>query len=462
MNILIVSTYELGHQPFGLAHPAALLRRLGFKVRTLDLAIQRFDSSAFRSVDLIAFYLPMHTATRLAVPLIVKAKQLNPQAHIAAFGLYAPLNKAYLRSLGVITILGGEFEPELIALSQRLADGFNQENPAVKLESSVPQQNFVIPDRSGLPALSQYAHLQLPDDQKRTVGYTESSRGCKHWCRHCPVVPIYKGRFRAIPRNIVLADIRQQVEAGAQHITFGDPDFLNGPTHCKKIVNDLHKEFPQLTYDVTIKVEHLLAHKQLLPILKTTGCLFVTTAVESVDDQILAVLEKGHTRDDFFQLVDLMRDIGLDIAPTFVPFTPWTTLHHYLELLKVVFELDLVQSVVPVQLSIRLLIPPGSLLMETTEIRSLVGPLDEQKLIYPWKNPDPRVDQLQKEVQTLVQHAGEKPRDRLFKEIWNLAHDLAGIAAPVLPNFRRKAGPAQLSEPWYCCAEPTENQFRLL
>ena len=462
-NSLLVSTYELGHQPFGLAEPAAVLRQIGAVVETLDLAVESLDEAVFRRADLIAFYVPMHTATRLAAQLIAKVRGWNPTAHIAAFGLYAPMNEIYLRRLGVQTVLGGEFEDGLAALAGRLARGV-EAAPGEQLEPrvSVARQNFVIPDREGLPSLDRYAYLRLPNGDKRTAGYVEASRGCKHRCRHCPVVPVYNGRFRIIPREIVLADVRQQAVAGARHISFGDPDFFNGPTHALRIVEAVHEEFPELTYDVTIKVEHLLAHAKLLPVLKETGCLFVTTAAESVDDRVLAILEKGHTREDFFQVVRLFDEIGLSLTPTFVAFTPWTTLDGYLDLLKVIAGLGLIRSVAPVQLAIRLLIPPGSRLLELAEIRALVGPLDEAALVYPWSNSDSEVDKLQTQVQALVQWAGTKSNDQLFGEIWRLAHDHAGRSVPPVPAMGTQRAPAQFSEPWYCCAEPTQEQFALL
>jgi radical SAM superfamily enzyme YgiQ (UPF0313 family) len=460
LNVLLVSTYELGRQPFGLAHPAAHLRRLDVVVRTLDLAVECIDESAFRSAHLIAFYLPMHTATRLAVRLVPKVRGWNPAARLAAYGLYAPMNEAYLRRLGVTAVLGGEFEAALIALVRHI---MTLDDACIALpgseEKPMAPQPFVVPDRHGLPALQRYADLKLADGGRRTVGSVEASRGCRHLCRHCPVVPVYRGRFRAIPRAVVLADIRQQVEAGAQHISFGDPDFFNGPTHAMKIVAALHSEFPGVTYDVTIKVEHLLSHRELLKTLKQTGCLFATTAVESVDDAILVRLDKGHTRADFYSLVSLCDEIGLELAPTFVPFTPWTTLEGYLELLNVIAELGLVRSMAPVQLAIRLLIPPGSLLLESDEIRAVVDPLEEERLIYPWRNPDPVVDRLQQEVQTLVAEGGEQPRARLFDEIRALAYGRAGLSAPLPVAIAARAAPAQISEPWYCCAEPTDNQL---
>lgn len=93
-----------------------------------------------------------------------------------------------------------------------------------------------IPDRAGLPDLSHYARaLSLENERYALSGYVESSRGCLHNCRHCPIVPVYGGRFFVVPFETVMADIHQQVEAGAEHITFGDPDFLNGPGHAMKL-----------------------------------------------------------------------------------------------------------------------------------------------------------------------------------------------------------------------------------
>ena len=108
----------------------------------------------------------------------------------------------------------------------------------------MPRLPFITPDRAGLPALTSYASLHLATGERRTVGYTEATRGCKHRCRHCPIVPVYDGQFRVVAVDAVLGDIRAQVAAGAQHVTFGDPDFLNGPTHARRIVEALAREWP--------------------------------------------------------------------------------------------------------------------------------------------------------------------------------------------------------------------------
>lgn len=152
MRILLISTYDLGHQPLGLANAAAWLRAAGHEVLTADLAVERRPSLQ-PAPDAAAFYLPMHTAARLAAPVIQAVRRRGPETRIACFGLYAPPNAEYLRSLGAEAILGGESEPELV----RWAAG--EPHRALSLD----RLQFPIPDRSTLPPLS----LRPPRHRRR-------------------------------------------------------------------------------------------------------------------------------------------------------------------------------------------------------------------------------------------------------------------------------------------------------
>ena len=459
MNVLLVSTYELGHQPLGLAAPAAWLRDAGARVQCNDLAVDSLDEAAVHGADLIAVHLPMHTATRLAARAVRRMRRLNPAAHLCFYGLYAPLNEDYLRRLGACAILGGEFETGLVALYRRLAagGGGRQDEPVV----SLAKMRFKVPDRRGLPPLTRYAHLRA-GGEARPAGYTEASRGCKHMCRHCPVVPVYGGRFRVVQADVVMEDVRRQVGAGARHISFGDPDFFNGPGHAMRLVRAVHAEFPDLTFDVTIKVEHLLAHARHLGTLADSGCLFVTTAVESADDQMLARLDKGHTRADFVRAAGLAGAAGLTLSPTFIPFTPWTTAAGYLDLLRLLAELGLVANTAPVQLAMRLLVTRSSRLLELADLRRRLGAFDAAALCYPWVHPDPGVERLFAAVGRVVARgtAAGADREAVFARLWRLAHAACGAPHRAAPTAA-PAGAAvpHLSEPWYCCAEPTSGQL---
>ena len=450
MRVVLIGTYDLGRQPFGLASPAAWLRRAGHDVQAIDLSRTKLDPGAIVDASLIALYLPMHTATRLALPVIDRVRAINPSATICAFGLYASLNDELLRQHGVSIVLGPEAEEELVTIATGSATA---KAVALRTSPSLPRLQFIQPDRSGLPALDRYASLQMPDGSRKIVAATDATRGCKHRCRHCPIVPVYDGQFRVIPVDVVLADIRAQVEQGATHVTFGDPDFFNGPAHARRLVEALHRECPSLTYDAIIKVEHLLKHRELLPVLAATGCLFVTSAVESVDDQVLARLEKGHTRADFMTAAAECRAAGLTLVPTFVAFTPWTTLDGYVDLLDVVDDLGLTAHVAPVQWSIRLLVTWESRLLELHDIKARVGPFDAKTLTYPWTHHDPRVDTLQQQIMTLVGVALTRSRDEVFAAVRELAHVARGaekssrLIELVLPS--RSAIP-YMNEPWYC------------
>ena len=448
MPVLLVSTYDLGRQPFGLASPAAWLRRSGVDVECVDASRDTLEDDQIARATLVAFYLPMHTATRLASPLITRVRQVNPSADVCAFGLYGPLNDQWLRDHGVKHVLGPEAEADLV----RLASGHA---PAPKSSEQMPRLALIQPSRVGLPPLARYASLQMPDGSRRVIGSTESSRGCKHLCRHCPIVPVYGGQFRVVPVDVVLSDIRAHVQAGAQHISFGDPDFLNGPTHARRVVAALAHEFPNVSYDATIKVEHLLQHRAMLDVLRDTGCLFITSAVESIDDDVLRKLRKGHTREDVRHAVELCRQAGVTLTPTFVPFTPWTTLAAYVELLDFIEAQGLVEQVAPIQLAIRLLVTSGSALLELAGIRNLVAPFDPASLTYPWRHEHPGVDALQQEVLALVSSRLDAPRGALFDEIVSLARNAAGLPRQA-PTTRTATPVPVVSEPWYCCAEPQQ------
>jgi len=468
VRVVLISTYDLGRQPLGLASPAAWLRREGIEVDCVDTSRDALEDVQIQSADLVAFYLPMHTATRLAAPLVARVRTLNPDARLAAYGLYAPLNAAWLREQGVTDVLGPEAEAELLALA-------NQELREPKAESREPRakrpepgtespepkaesrESRVLPDRSTLPALSRYAALQMPDGTRRVVGSTDATRGCKHLCRHCPIVPVYEGRFKATPIDSVIDDIRTQVDAGAQHISFGDPDFLNGPTHARRLIERVAREFPELTYDVTIKIEHLLRHEDMLPLLRETGCLMVTSAVESVDDEVLEKLRKGHTRADFAKAVELCRQAAVTLTPTFVPFTPWTTLEGYRDLLDQLEALDLTRAVAPIQLAIRLLVTAESKLLELSDIQSAVEPFDAESLTFPWRHQDARVDTLQRDVMRIVSEGAGQPRDLVFDRIaarTREAHPDVDGSNGRTARTRDASTPPYMTEAWYCCAEP--------
>jgi radical SAM superfamily enzyme YgiQ (UPF0313 family) len=450
-----------------VASAAAYLRRAGFQATCLDLAVESFDDGArarLAAARLVVISVPMHTALVLGRRVAAQVRRANPDAHLCFVGLYAALNRVLLVG-EADSVLGPDCEPQLVALAESLATGEAQ--PAAPKPPG--RRPALVPDRSGLPALAKYARLAIANE-RRVAGHVEATRGCKHLCRHCPIPPVYEGRFFAVPADVVLADARAQIAAGARHIDFGDPDFLNGPTHALRVARALHAEHPDVTFSFTAKVEHIVAHAALIPELAAAGALFVVSAVESLSDRVLAALAKGHRAADVARALAIVRGAGMSLRPTFVAFTPWTTLDDYLEVCRFIRDHDLEDEVDPVQLSLRLLVPPGSLLLSASDIAPDISPflgaLDEQAASYAWTHPDPRVDRLEVEVSALVEAAtasGEPPVVT-FARIHRLAAAAAGVEAEtagVVSGEREQGRPAppHLTEPWFCCAQPTRRQL---
>ena len=442
--ILLVSTYELGHPPHGVALLAASLRQAGFAPRSIDVAVESLPRAAVRDAKLIVFSTPMHTALRLALDLLGDVQEIAPQATVAFVGLYAALHRKRLRQRGVAWVFAGELETSFV---ERLESG-NME-PTLSIE--LARQNLSTPNRHGIDDLSKYSHFVDASGQHHLAGYTETTRGCLERCHHCPVPAVYNGRFVAIDGANVLKDIANQVEAGARHITFGDPDFLNGPTHALRICRELHNRWPELTFDFTAQVANLLEHREVTAELTKLGCAFVVTAVESLSDRVLEKLNKRHRRADVTELLRFADSIGLALRPTLVPFTPWTRPADLADLTEWIEKGNLEENVAPVQLSVRLLVPPGSLILESD--RAAFGDESEEALGHQWSHIDPAVDELAANIAKLVsRHTDEGVSDfDSHAEIRALVGNVCGIPAAAEHTKRRAPRRVpRVSEPWFC------------
>ena len=430
-EILVVSCYELGRQPMGAAAALAALERAGFCPAAQDVSVEKLSGEALSRARLVLISVPMHTALQLGVRVAAKARAANAQ--VGFFGLYATLNAAHLRERHG-EFVAGENAEELVELARSIEEG---RPPQAVLPR---KRDVVVPSRAALPVLDRYAKLSW-NGEERLVASVEASQGCKHLCRHCPIVPVYQGRFVAVPRETVLADIEQQLERGARHVSFGDPDFFNGPTHALRLARELHHRWPEVSFDATIKIEHLLQHRALLPELVRCGLIFITSAVETLSDRVLGELRKGHTAADVPLALRAVREAGAELRPTLLPYTPWTRLEDLPALFEFALEHDLLDAIDPVQYTLRLLLPPGSLLLEGAG--RWLRDFDAEAFSWRWEHEDPRVDALCRDSVVAVQ-AGAG-----FNELRGLADRAAGRPGKSRAARSRRSVP-RLTEPWFC------------
>ena len=461
--VVLVSCYELGHQPLAVASAGAFLRRAGHTPAVVDLAVepaQRLADVVRRTNPrLVLVSVPMHTALHVGVRAARCIREVAPAAHVCFYGLYASLNAEHLLGDAADSVVGGEADEALVELADALSAGRTPsavQGLALPGRAAAPvirRLDFPQPERDALPAPDRYAALEL-HGQRRIAAAVETSRGCLHHCRHCPIPPVYGGRFFVVPREIVLRDIAALASRGVRHITFADPDFFNGPGHAVAIVRAMHAAFPELTFDATIKVEHLLRYRRRLAELAEGGCVFVVSAVETLSDEVLTHLRKGHRRKDVFEALELLREAGIAMRPSLLPFTPWTRADDYLEMLDWIEREELIEHIDSVQLSIRLLIPPGSPLIELESMRPHLGALRPAGFSYDWTHPDPRMDRLQTEVAAIARDTALNETDAAtsFGRIRAAACSALDRAAPRTkrkPAYDRSS-PPRLTEPWFC------------
>jgi radical SAM superfamily enzyme YgiQ (UPF0313 family) len=216
----------------------------------------------------------------------------------------------------------------------------------------------------------------------------------------------------------------------------------------------MHLEFPHITFDFTAKIEHILKHRALIVEFAQSGCIFVVSAVESLSNTVLENLKKGHTRDDVLEALRILQAAGITMRPTFVPFTPWSTIDDYIDIIEFIESQGLIDHVDPVQYSIRLLVPPGSLLLSQPDNQWL-GQLRQESFTYEWAHPDLRLDELHKQVSEVVEQAAGRNEDhhQTFHDILELAYAARGDAPPVrlqVPIDPFRLRPPRLTEAWFC------------
>jgi radical SAM superfamily enzyme YgiQ (UPF0313 family) len=212
------------------------------------------------------------------------------------------------------------------------------------------------------------------------------------------VFATYGAKVLMVPEEIVVADVRQLMDDGMTHLTFVDAEFFNSRHAGMRMLRRLHAEFPDLTYDLTTRVDHLRDNPEYVDEMAGLGVRVVTSALEYPAQQVLDALDKEITVADMEGVIAQMRDSGVALNPTFIMFNPWVGFDELLRFRDFVDSNGLGETIDPIQYETRLYLYKGSPLMELPAIRGLK--LTEHEFHYDWEHDDPMVDELYEQVST--------------------------------------------------------------
>ena len=438
MKILLLSFYNLGKQPKIIGELYNKLNIEGTEINVFDYSINEYDLD-IKSYDAIGIFASMHTATVLATEYL-KDKTLPDK--VFTFGLYAKvLSDSDTRITYLENLDGSDLE---IYLGVNANSNFTIKNS--------------IPDRSPFPEISNYTHL-VKGKNKLFTGSVETTYGCKHSCTHCPVPMQFNGRFKTFSEEKILIDISNQIESGAQHISFDDADFFNGPKYSLKILEKLTKKFPSITYDATIKVEHIIKYQDYFKELTNLNMLFITSAFETTNNRVLKILEKNHTYKDLEQSISISKQYNIDIRPTWMPFTPWTNLVDLINIVTLIEHYELRETVDPIQLTIKLLVPKGSLMLKRPEFKQYIGEYDQDSFTYLWNYENSKVGNLQALLFSYVAENYGIDEKEQYLELIDIIQSFTNTDIIYNKMYKYHEVP-KLSETWFCCAEPNKIQLQ--
>ena len=437
MKILLLSFYDLGKQPKIISELYNKLDNGSNQIDVVDYSIEE-KNLTLDNYDVLGIYASMHTASVLAEQYLRDRKLPNK---LFVFGLYANVFSEMFSNFQSIHSFDSDELESLLEV---------QLNPNYSFKHSVP-------DRTILPSITDYSHI-VDGSNNLIAGSVETTYGCKHECTHCPVPIEFKGMFKTFGTEKIITDVTNQVEEGAKHISFNDPDFFNGPKHALKILQLLNEKHPSITYDSTIKVEHILKYPDYFQELKNLNMLFVISAFETTNDHVLNILQKNHSFNDLNKAVELSLENKIDIRPTWMPFSPWTEQNDLISIIKLIENYKLRETVDPIQLTIKLLVPKNSLILKRPEMKEYLLDYDPSSFSYAWKYKFPNIDNIQNELFTYVlQHESENE----YAQYLGLVDILESHTNETLLNsekYSQRIVP-KLSETWFCCAEPNKIQL---
>jgi radical SAM superfamily enzyme YgiQ (UPF0313 family) len=384
-------------QPLGIATAAAHLVEADIEIQTIDASLV-VPPMVSPGAKVVAFSVPLFDSLKPTLESVRDLRTDGYEGLIVLYGNYAMLNKESLLGRYADAIILGDWETSLVEIARRASVGASISSIANVACSGATgattylRSGHLPPNRAGLPPLTayRYAEVERRAGGAVVVGNVEASRGCRFSCSYCSVFAAHHNKVVIQPLEVVIADIDQLVEMGAEHICFVDAEFQNATKHAISIVAEMHARHPKLSFDFTSRADLLAQDPDRLEMFVKCGARFVTTALEFPKQEVLDAMNKGFEVEAIGRAVGACRKTGLGINPTFVLFNPWIELEDLAMFEEFLERHDLHGEVEPIQMKTRLWLYRGSPLLRVAGVANRVS--RENEFNFEWRHRDGAVE----------------------------------------------------------------------
>jgi radical SAM superfamily enzyme YgiQ (UPF0313 family) len=355
---LVNPPYPMGaHQhpafiPLGIGYLAAVLEKAGYPVDVIDCQALKFTPEQFRAElskrnpDVVGI-----TATTLtyksAAEMAKIAKEVNPKCTTMIGGSHVSFwdENALKEYPQFDIIVRKEGENTIVELMQRIEVG----KPYYDVVGTTCRKGSEIvknPDRpyiQDLDSLPFPAHHLFPLEHLNKYGVVVfpvyTSRGCTFWCNFCSAVRMFGRGYRMRSPKSVVDELEFLVKTfHAQQFSFLDDAFSVNQDRVKEICLEIQRRNLKIKWDCETRVDMIT--RELLQLMKDTGCIAVWLGVEAGSQMVLDAMGKGYTLETIKKTFKTAEEVGLMTVASVVLGFPEETPETLRETTKFIEEIN--------------------------------------------------------------------------------------------------------------------------